>query len=232
MYKPYFESDDLSDSCWDGYIAYGLKTKDGKKVPNCVKEDYRMEHTAPDKESGDPLHDLSNVYPEDLYSSNGAKYYGDGNSYDGLTVSIIRQYKGKPNAMVTIYRAIPDFNKETKKKIKALTDILKYKAKFGFAPQKNQIIWDLQDKYPIEKYSYDEQQKLIYQDIEKQLEELKKNLSKKVEINPGDWVGITKQYAIDHGKSHVDDYMIISKKVKAKDVYTNGDSIHEWGYSP
>ena len=27
-------------------------------------------------------------------------------------------------------------------------------------------------------------------------------------------------------------YKIVSKKVKAKDIYTNGDSIHEWGFDP
>lgn len=29
---------DLSEACWDGYEAYGLKNKNGKKVPNCVKK--------------------------------------------------------------------------------------------------------------------------------------------------------------------------------------------------
>jgi hypothetical protein len=28
----------LKDACWAGYTAYGMKDKDGKKVPNCVKE--------------------------------------------------------------------------------------------------------------------------------------------------------------------------------------------------
>ena len=26
------------DPCWDGYQKEGMKTKDGKKVPNCVKK--------------------------------------------------------------------------------------------------------------------------------------------------------------------------------------------------
>ena len=26
------------DPCWDGYRQYGMKDKDGKEVPNCVKE--------------------------------------------------------------------------------------------------------------------------------------------------------------------------------------------------
>lgn len=24
------------DPCWDGYVQAGMKTKDGKKVPNCI----------------------------------------------------------------------------------------------------------------------------------------------------------------------------------------------------
>ena len=29
-------ADTLKDACWDGYEAVGLKTKNGKRVPNCV----------------------------------------------------------------------------------------------------------------------------------------------------------------------------------------------------
>jgi len=52
-------------------------------------------------------------------------------------------------------------------------------------------------------------------------------------INKGDWVAVSKKYAKEHGESALGgDYEIISKKVKAKDIYTNGDSINEWGYDP
>ena len=27
------------DPCWEGYEKEGIKTKSGKKVPNCVKKD-------------------------------------------------------------------------------------------------------------------------------------------------------------------------------------------------
>lgn len=54
------------------------------------------------------------------------------------------------------------------------------------------------------------------------------------DINPGDWITINKNYAASHGNSWVEDgqYDIISKKVKAKDVVTDGNSIHEFGYAP
>lgn len=28
----------VKDPCWDGYEKIGMKTKEGKKVPNCVPE--------------------------------------------------------------------------------------------------------------------------------------------------------------------------------------------------
>lgn len=53
------------------------------------------------------------------------------------------------------------------------------------------------------------------------------------DINEGDWVSLSKQYAKNHGESVLGkDYKIIGKKVKAKDLYTNADSIHEFGYHP
>lgn len=56
---------------------------------------------------------------------------------------------------------------------------------------------------------------------------------KSTDINRGDWVAITQEYAKGHGESVLrGDYKIITKKVKARDIYTNGDSIQEWGYDP
>jgi hypothetical protein len=52
-------------------------------------------------------------------------------------------------------------------------------------------------------------------------------------INRGDWVTINKNYAKQHGESTLEgDYKIIEQKVRARDIFTNGDSIHEWGYDP
>jgi len=52
-------------------------------------------------------------------------------------------------------------------------------------------------------------------------------------INEGDWVSLSETYAQQHldstllGKGQV-----ISKKVKIKDLWTDGDSINEWGWDP
>lgn len=52
-------------------------------------------------------------------------------------------------------------------------------------------------------------------------------------INPGDWVSLSKSYAKNHGESVLGkDYKIIAQKVKAKELWTNADSIHEFGYHP
>jgi hypothetical protein len=52
-------------------------------------------------------------------------------------------------------------------------------------------------------------------------------------INTGDWVTLSKEYAKTHGESALrDNYKIIEKKVKAKELWTNADSIHEFGYHP
>ena len=35
--------DEMENPCWKGYKAYGMKDKDGKKVPNCVKEEEQLD---------------------------------------------------------------------------------------------------------------------------------------------------------------------------------------------
>ena len=50
-------------------------------------------------------------------------------------------------------------------------------------------------------------------------------------INPGDWVTASKEYAAQHGRG-LGKYKVLTKIVPAKTLFTNGDSIHEWGYDP
>jgi hypothetical protein len=52
-------------------------------------------------------------------------------------------------------------------------------------------------------------------------------------INLGDWVTVNKKYAIAHGKSTLQNkYTILTAIVPAKTLFTDGNSIHEWGYNP
>ena len=52
-------------------------------------------------------------------------------------------------------------------------------------------------------------------------------------IIPGDWVTPIRSYAELHGEAHISgDYKIMSKTVRARDLFTGGDSWLEWGYHP
>lgn len=129
------------------------------------EDDYRDPHKAPTVEAGAQGNDLTKVYPDDIYSAKAAQYYGDGSQLDKTTIKTVQSWRGKPNAEVTIYRAVP----------KSAPDA----------------------------------------------------------INAGDWVGINRQYAENHGDGPLNgDYKIVSKKVKVSEIYTKGDSIQEWGYHP
>ena len=130
--------------------------------------DYSGEHKAPQRDYGAPLDNLKGVYPDDIYGPNAARYYGhsSGDATDKAAARIIQSTKGKPDAPVKVFRAIPK------------------------GIQSN-------------------------------------------EINPGDWITTMKSYAVQHGEGALGgDYKILEKTVNAGDLYTNGDSIFEFGYDP
>jgi len=129
--------------------------------------EYKASHRPPNIENGAPLHDVTKggeIYPADIYSPKGLQYYGTGQvRADKESLNVIKNTKNKPDALVTMYRAVPkDSSINT--------------------------------------------------------------------INNGDWVTLSKTYAKEHGESALDDYKIISKQVKANELFTNGDSINEFGY--
>lgn len=69
----------------------------------------RSKHRPPDIEGGSPLHDLTSngSFPNDIYSDKATRLYGDyGMAGEKEAIGIIQQFKGKPDAEVTIYRAI------------------------------------------------------------------------------------------------------------------------------
>jgi hypothetical protein len=147
------------------YLADGVpeKASNSQMMP---EPDYRGQHTAPDSDGGAPLHDMKDIYPDDIYSNKAAQYYGHWGDYrDNAAIKVIQSMRGKPNAPVKIYRAVP----------KEAGD----------------------------------------------------------NINKGDWVTTVRSYATDHGEGALmGEYKILEKIVKAKDIFTNGDSIFEFGYSP
>jgi hypothetical protein len=162
-----------------GQVLYGGKQRGAVGNLNPENTDYRGMHTAPYNGRGSPLHDLTDTYPPDIYGPMGANYYGHNNppsTMDKQTVAQVQALRGKPNASVNIYRAVP----------KTITD-RQGKRDSTYAPS----------------------------------------------ITKRDWVTINPDYARMHGESTLrGNYKILSKKVKARDLYTMGDSIHEWGYDP
>jgi len=203
------------------------------KIYIISEEDYRGEHSAPETGFGAPLNDLSGIYPYDIYSIDGARLYGTGESFDNFSISIIHQARNRPNLPIKIYRAVPLQNQELNKKIKDLQDIVSYHSSYGFFPVNNKIIHEFKDKYPIEQYSYDDQKASVYRELQIAISDLQSQKVSEIKINSGDWVTINREYAKKHGEDNLRNvYRIISKTVKAKDLYTDGGSIHEWGYNP
>jgi hypothetical protein len=212
--------------------------------------DYRGEHVAPDKESGAPLYDLTKVYPDDVYSNKAPIYYGDlgGDARDVSIFSFVQSYRNKPKMSVKIYRAIPNILKNEEKELKKLNAIIwEVKVKNAHHFEKGWISFPFQDKTVkelFEKYkskfepieNYNDINKFIFSEIEKMAEELDRKITeskKGLKINKGDWVTIDIDYAKEHGRSALNGvYKILTKTVKAEDVYTAGDSIFEWGYDP
>jgi hypothetical protein len=129
-----------------------------------VETSYRGSHSAPNAETyGATLDSLEGIMPADVYSSRGKRLYGLGNSdVDAEWFAAAFKAKGKPDAEVTVYRAVPKGVKE---------------------------------------------------------------------INSGDWVTTSKTYADMHGENTVgDEYEILSKKVKAKTLSSEGYP-YEFGYN-
>ena len=193
-----------------------------KSFKQFIKEnsDYYSEHRPAQKSDGAPLHDITQngVYPNDVYST--LHHYSTNQDYDKESISIIHQFYKKPNAKVTIYRAIP----HTPSNQESISEIIKHKAyilKYGkIHPSINT---------PMNTYQY-------FDHLNQKLNHLQsppnQNI-KKISINPGDWVTISKKYASEHGENNLNNkFKIIQKTVPAKHIFTDGNHLSEWGYDP
>jgi 3'-phosphoadenosine 5'-phosphosulfate sulfotransferase (PAPS reductase)/FAD synthetase len=96
---------EISDVIQRGAHVPGEPYRPRRRNPQ--DDDYRMEHQAPDAESGAPLFDLTanGIYPNDFYQR--MEEYRPHNDSDWDAMGTIGQYRGKPNARVFIYRAVP-----------------------------------------------------------------------------------------------------------------------------
>ena len=187
-------------------------------------EEYQGEHSAPDSD-GAPLYDLTGngVYPADVYSSKAAMYYGDGadRGRDGTLFAIVHAYHNRPNKRIKIFRAVPK-EKSRDEKIYELEQQLKHILKYGRVPPSVSTSMN-HSKY----YEYTRNK---IADLEN-----RPDVSVKVidAINPGDWVTIERRYATEHGQSALNgEFRVLSKTVPARELYTDGNSIYEWGWNP
>lgn len=194
--------------------------------------DYVGGHEAPDA-SNTPIYDMTKEYPDDIYSSEAIRLYGDrSDEYsDSFSMSIIQNLRNRPNKLVKIYRAVPDLSYDITKKIKEINSVISFYLKYRFFPLKNKIVYDIEDEIGDEWDDYDARQKQILDKLYEKIDKLKIHV-KRLKINAGDWVTINPEYAKVHGKANFKKYKILTKTVKANTLYTYGDSIHEWGYNP
>lgn len=72
-------------------------------------DDYKMAHTSPSPDGGAPLHDMTQVFPSDIYSKDAARFYPHGSEkkMDRDSIKIIHSVKGNPDAKVFVHRAVP-----------------------------------------------------------------------------------------------------------------------------
>jgi len=184
-------------------------------------EDYRGYHKAPNK-NDTPLWNVVDVYGEEFYklpSQTIAQYYGHyGDNRDYIPINIIRNCHNKPNAKIKIYRAIPIIL-SVKEEIQKLELQKANYLKRGIIPSGHN------------KESY-------YENLINKIQQLQtsQDLNKpetKITINPNDWVTIDRNYALEHKNSTLRGKgKILTKIVLAKQLYTDGNSIFEWGYDP
>lgn len=75
--------------------------------PEPEQHEYRGQHESPGPDDA-PLHDLTQngIYPDDIYGPNGLRYYATTDE-ERAALSQALQFRGRPNAQVRIYRAVP-----------------------------------------------------------------------------------------------------------------------------
>lgn len=194
--------------------------------------DYAGNNLAPGKEDNDPMYDVSNMFP-DMYTDNAYKYYSGYGLDDAAVINQIKYVHNKPNRLIKIYRAVPYINKDIDTNINKLNELIRFYYKYRFFPLKNELTSNLQDYVWNEnpKFSYDEMQLGVLNEIRKMIQDLASKKEKSFKINNGDWVTTSKLYAKQHGESNLyNNYKILTKTVKVSQLYTDGNSIFEWGY--
>lgn len=167
-----------------------------------------------------PAYDVSQMFPG-IYTSSFSKAlreYGTGSDSDPESLQIIRNIHNNPDAKVKIYRAV---EKGLRDQITDLKQDRKYIKQNGSVPPWADVPPNTADEYT--------------EFVESQIDNLGSVNGATIQpsINVRDWVTLTKRYAEDHGELAIPNgFTVISKTVMAKDLFTDGNSIHEFGYDP
>lgn len=81
-------------------------------------ESWKMDHRAPNSEddTAHSMDDINGAYGGDdsIYDKRAAYYYGEGRSYDGQAISVIRSARNNPDKPIKVYRAVPTDIKDTR----------------------------------------------------------------------------------------------------------------------
>lgn len=205
------------------------------KLQIAERPEYGGQHQAPINDGDSkPLNNMTDIYPGDIYSFDGARFYGDSSPFDQESINILSSVKGRPNKKIKIYRAVPNANYDIDKSIKKLNVIQTYYFKFRFFPLKSEIVDSINESDEAKAIKdYDEGQQFILDKLSSMVDDLVAQKKTGFKINEGDWVSINRKYAVGHGQSALNNkYKITTKTVPAKHIFTDGNSIHEQGYDP
>lgn len=208
----------------DGLLILLRKYRQSRPIGDDVNADTAglgERHKAPYRaEYFSPGYDVSQAFPG-IYTMSFAqalREYGHGIDNDPEALQVIRNIHNKPDAKVKIYRAV---RKGLHDNIADLKKEQKYIRNTRSTPPWADVPLNTRDDYS--------------EYVDSQLENLRMVDGAKIQPSIGarDWVTITRKYAEDHGESALQgEYTIITKTVHAKDIFTDGNSIHEWGYDP
>jgi hypothetical protein len=189
---------------------------------------YQGQHAAPGRFENAPLHDLTQVFPSDIYTR--PHNYGSMSPEHYESHAVASSVRGKPDAQVTVYRAVPkvhpdDAHARLTSGIQEWQKDAAHIKQHGELPDRLSMLF----KTPEEGHAYAKQR------IAELSNDLKSHqpMEPPKTINPGDWVTLSRGYAKRHGEGRLNgNYRILSKRVPARHVYTDGNDLNEWGYSP
>ena len=173
-------------------------------------------------ENGKPkrLTDDKDIYIVDGYSNNGISRYS---------------YKGS-------HRAPSYADGDVQERLENSEDVNLFEVAQGYHNQPDDYFSPMGARY----YMYDDKEGLesarAVKDVIAKIKNGKENITVKIyravpadvvsnKLKNGDWVTLSKSYAIEHGEQNLDgEYKIIENEVPINEVWWDGNDLREWGY--